>query len=340
MAIEITSESHKSTRSKFGLPPSPPRDEGGAQCKGCANNCKLWNGSTGYCGLVKNIDGRLVRLGGTPDRGVLEWYYDPLPTNCVSSWFCPGCTGRGYPIYSYSQGPELGYYNLAVFYGSCSFDCLFCQNWHYRSLSAKASPTISSKDLALKIKERRVSCICFFGGDPSTQMPHSLETCRIASEIARDSGRILRLCWETNGHFTREAAMSAYEYALKSGGNIKFDIKAWDESLNIALCGVSNRSALDNFKSLGKLYGKRPDPPPLSASTLLIPGYIDAEEVEMIADFISSVDRTIPYTLLAFYGCYAMGDLPTTSRSLAIECKQAALKHLDHVSIGNIHLLS
>ncbi|MGB9591911.1 MAG: radical SAM protein, partial [Candidatus Kryptoniota bacterium] len=225
-------------------------------------------------------------------------------------------------------------------YGSCSFDCLFCQNWHYRYLSTKRSPTMSAKDLALKISDRRVSCICFFGGDPSTQMPHSLETCRIACEIARDSGRILRLCWETNGHLTHDMAMAAGEYALNSGGNIKFDIKAWDENLNIALCGISNREALKNFKSLGSIYEKRPDPPLLSASTLLIPGYIDSQEVEKIAEFIGSIDRKIPYTLLAFYGCYAMSDLPTTSRSLAIECKKSALKHLDNVSIGNPHLLS
>jgi len=199
---------------------------------------------------------------------------------------------------------------------------------------------LSAEELASKVKDRRVSCICFFGGDPSTQMPHSLETCRVATEIARGSGRILRLCWESNGHFAKDMAMAAGEYALNSGGNIKFDLKAWDENLNIALCGVSNRSALQNFKSLGSLHMKRPDLPLLSASTLLIPGYIDAEEVGMIAEFISSVDPKIPYTLLAFYGCYAMGDLPTTSRSLAMECKQAALKHLENVSIGNVHLLS
>ncbi|MEM4721850.1 MAG: radical SAM protein [Candidatus Methanomethylicaceae archaeon] len=339
-ALEITNKAHESARSRFSLPPCPPRDDGGVPCNGCANNCLIGVGRTGYCGLVKNIEGRLVRFGGTPEKGVLEWYYDPLPTNCVSSWFCPGCTGRGYPLHSYSPGPEFGYFNLAVFYGSCSFDCLFCQNWHYRSLSTKHSPTFSAKELALKVKDKKVSCICFFGGDPSTQMPHSLETCRIAYEIARDSGRILRLCWESNGNFTKDAAVTAGEYALNSGGNIKFDIKAWDENLNMALCGISNRSALENFKSLGRLHRKRPDPPLLSASTLLVPGYIDPVEVGKIAEFIGSIDRTIPYTLLAFYGCYAMVDLPTTTRSLAIECKQAALKHLDNVSIGNVHLLS
>lgn len=339
-ALEITSRVHRETRSRFGLPPFPPRDSDGIACSGCANGCIIGPGRVGFCGLVRNVDGKLQRFGGTPERGVLEWYYDPLPTNCVSWWFCPGCTGRGFPVYAYSSGPEIGYYNLAVFYGSCSFDCLYCQNWHYRSLSARHSPSVSAGELASKAGERKVSCICYFGGDPSTQMPHSLETSRVAYEKAIESGRILRICWESNGNFSPEAVMVAAEYALKSGGNIKFDIKAWDDNLNIALCGISNHNPLKNFRSLGALYQKRPEVPLLSASTLLVPGYIDTEEVRGIAEFISSIDPSIPYTLLAFYGCYAMSDLPTTSRLQAIECKEVALKHLEHVNIGNVHLLS
>jgi pyruvate-formate lyase-activating enzyme len=164
----------------------------------------------------------------------LEWYYDGLPTNCVSWWFCPGCTGKGYPKYAYKPEPEYGYYNLAVFYGACSYDCLFCQNWHYRNLSAKHKPVMSAEALAQKAFDKRVSCVCFFGGDPSPQMPHSLETSRIALEKAEMEKRILRVCWETNGYMKPRLAEKAAEYALKSGGNIKFDLKAWSEPLAIA----------------------------------------------------------------------------------------------------------
>ena len=90
----------------------------------------------------------------------------------------------------------------------------------------------------------------------------------------------------------------------------------------------------------GKLYEKRPDLPVLSASTLLVPGYIDAIEVEKIAKFTSKINPQIPYTLLAFYPCYIMNDLPTTSRKQALECKKAAENHLKNVRVGNLHLLS
>jgi pyruvate formate lyase activating enzyme len=339
-ALEITRRVHAKSRATFGLPPEPPKDADGIPCGVCANNCVIGSGGAGFCGLVWNVAGRLARFGGTTEKGVLEWYYDGLPTNCVSWWFCPGCTGSGYPKYAYKPGAEHGYANLAVFYGACSYDCLFCQNWHYRNLSAKHKPVMSAEALAEKV-DNRVSCVCYFGGDPSPQMPHSLEVSRIALEKARAEKRILRICWETNGYMNPTLAEKAAEYALESGGNIKFDLKTSNEELNIALCGVSNKPTLKNFKVIGeKFYKKRKELPVLCASTLLVPGYIDAEEVENIARFISEIDPDIPYTLLAFYPCYVMNDLPTTGREHALECQKDAEKHLKSVRIGNIHLLS
>jgi pyruvate formate lyase activating enzyme len=61
----------------------------------------------GYCGLRKNERGRLA--GVSAEKGKLSWYHDPLPTNCVGDWVCPGCTGAGYPTYAHAAGPELGY---------------------------------------------------------------------------------------------------------------------------------------------------------------------------------------------------------------------------------------
>jgi pyruvate formate lyase activating enzyme len=199
---------------------------------------------------------------------------------------------------------------------------------------------MSAEALAAKVK-KNVSCICYFGGDPSPQMPHSLEVSRIALEKAKTERRILRICWETNGYMNPKLAEKTAEYALESGGNVKFDLKTWNEKLNIALCGVSNKPTLANFKMIGeKFCEKRPELPMLSASTLLVPGYIDAEEVENIAKFISEINQDIPYTLLAFYPCHVMNDLPKTSRKQALECQKAAKKHLKNTRIGNTHLLS
>ncbi|MBM4056352.1 MAG: hypothetical protein FJ264_17105 [Planctomycetes bacterium] len=130
------------------------------------------------------------------------------------------------------------------------------------------------------------------------------------------------------------------DISLKSGGCIKFDLKAYDEGLNRALCGVTNKRTLENFERLSFYIKKRPVPPFLVASTLLVPGYVDEQEVEYLAKFIASLDRNIPYSLLAFYPHFYMDDLPTTSRMHALRCQDIARgAGLKHVRIGNVHLL-
>ena len=130
------------------------------------------------------------------------------------------------------------------------------------------------------------------------------------------------------------------ELSLNSGGCIKFDLKAWNEELHIALCGVSNKRTLENFRLLASYIDRRPSPPFLIASTLLIPGYIDEEEVSNIAGFIASFDPNIPYALLGFHPDFLMTDLPTTSFQQAERCLKAAEgAGLRQARVGNIHLL-
>lgn len=219
-------------------------------------------------------------------------------------------------------------------------NCLYCQNWHYRNLAAKLEPLMRAESLAAKA-DAHVSCICFFGGDPSVQMPHALKTSQLALEKAEKEKRIFRVCWETNGYWKKEFALKAAELSFVSGGIIKFDLKTWNENLNKALSGVSNVPTLESFKMIGEIFfKKRSNLPILTASTLLVPGYVDTEGIRNLASFIAEVDPRIPYTLLAFYPQYIMTDLPPTGQELAVKCHDVAEKYLENVRIGNIHLLS
>jgi len=316
------------------LPPSPPRAESGVTCRICINECSIPEGEVSYCGLRTNIDGKL--RGVTATKANVSWYYDRLPTNCVADWVCPGGTGAGYPDFAYRQGAEYGYKNLAVFYQACSFDCLFCQNWHYRKLTS-SKDLITASELAEAVDDN-TACICFFGGDPTPQLPHAIQVSRLA--LKRSQGRIFRICWETNGSMRPALLKQMVELSLDSGGCIKFDLKAYTEPIHIALCGVSNNRTLNNFQLVAGYTKIRPSPPLLIASTLLIPGYIGKEEVGRIAAFISSLDPDIPYALLAFHPDFLMMDLPATSKQQAMECLEAARgAGLSRVRLGNIHLL-
>ncbi len=333
-ALPAAMQAHKKSRAAFRLPQEPPKEPGGLLCKICVNECCLPEEQLGYCGLRRNERGKIT--GVSSEEGKLSWYHDPLPTNCVADWVCPAGTGVGYPEYAYSRGPEYGYKNLAVFFHACSFNCLFCQNWHFREETLKPKTTPIGKLVA--DADERTSCICYFGGDPSSQLPFALKASREALKARK--GKILRICWETNGSMHQSLLDEMIELALNSGGCIKFDLKAWDENLHVALAGITNKRTIENFLRVGEKIGQRPIPPLLIASTLLVPGYIDEEEVKSLARFMASISPDIPYSLLAFYPHFYMCDMPLTQKSMAQRCLETAREAgLKNVRIGNLHLL-
>jgi pyruvate formate lyase activating enzyme len=129
--------------------------------------------------------------------------------------------------------------------------------------------------------------------------------------------------------------------SLESGGCVKFDLKAMNANIHYALCGVNNKRTLENFAAAARRIPERPEPPPLIASTLLVPGYIDVQEVKAIASFIAKLDPDIPYALLGFHGDFLMTDLPRTSWNQANRCLEAAKDAgLKRVRIGNVHILT
>lgn len=334
-ALVRAAQAHAKSRQAFGLPVGPPRDQVGIPCDLCVNECRIPPGGMGYCGLRKNENGKLV--GVSADRAKVSWYHDPLPTNCVADWVCPAGTGVAYPRFAYCDGPERGYDNLAVFFHACTFNCLFCQNWHFKYETL--DPKLRTADELASAVEARTACVCYFGGDPTAQLPYALKASRLALESNKD--RILRICWETNGSMNPRLLDEMIDHSLGSGGCIKFDLKAFDENLHIALTGISNRRTLENFRRVAKRVRERPVPPLLVASTLLVPGYVDEQEVVALARFIASLNPDIPYSLLGFHPQFFMADLPVTTKDHARRCLDAAQQAgLRRLNIGNLRLLA
>jgi pyruvate formate lyase activating enzyme len=317
---------HRANRRIYGLAEEPPRAADGVRCALCSRACTMDDGDRGFCnlreGTTASVGGsRLHHLAGRPSRGMLHWYRDPLPTNCVSDWVCAGHQRRGM-------------HNLAVFYASCSFNCLFCQNWHYRRADPSTTDCLSDQALA-DCADTRTHCVCYFGGDPASQMPHALASARRFAALG------VRVCWETNGSQNPKLLDRAVQLSMETGGTLKFDLKAFDERLHIALTGASNRRTLANFERAARRAAERRPPPLVVASTLLVPGYVTPDEVSAIAGFIASIDPEIPYSLLAFAPQFAASDLPPTSLRHAREAEQAARNAgLGTVRIGNRHLLT
>uniref|UniRef100_A0A7C3Z1P9 Radical SAM protein n=1 Tax=candidate division WOR-3 bacterium TaxID=2052148 RepID=A0A7C3Z1P9_UNCW3 len=318
---------HARSRRRYGLPEGIPKS--GVRCGQCGNDCRIGIGERGYCGLIGNESGRLL----FPDVGFLDFYFDPLPTNCVADWVCPGGTGAGFPKYAYRNGPEYGYKNLAVFFRHCSFNCLFCQNWHFREASIRSYEI----EEILNVLDEKTACICYFGGDPTPNIRFAL---KLSERIVSSMKRIFRICWETNGSAQRGYIERMMELSLISGGILKIDFKAFSEEVSFALCGALNKKTKENIIYCAQFLEKREVPPPLVVSTLLVPGYIEEEEITLMAKFLSSINKKIPWALLAFAPQFYLADLPYTSRSHAERALAIAREYgMENVRIGNLHLL-
>lgn len=188
---------------------------------------------------------------------------------------------------------------------------------------------VKLEELLNAASKDRIKCICHFGGSPEPQFPFALNFSRKILEK-----REIMICWEWNGAGNSKLALEAARLSHVSGGTVKFDLKAFNPNLHLLLTGRDNRPVFENFKRIFEKY-----PEVLSATTLLVPYYVDAEEVENIARFIASLNKDIPYSLLVFHPDDRLRDLPITPKQQVEECYKAAKKYLKNVHVGNLFLL-
>lgn len=297
-SLRLTNGAHARMREANGLPVQPP-DDGSVHCTVCANDCAIGYGEVGYCGLRENVGDLLIER-----QGIVRTRYVAAQEECLGA---STCTGDGY--------------TLAVFVYGCTFDCLSCPHPEHRNIGEVKRLGIPT----LQQLAQQASCIRFYGGAPEPQLPFLLEaTERILQTTAT------RICWELNGSAAPDLTRRAAHHAAATDGAVTVKIMARDASLHRALTGQSNRRTLAAFKMLSDDF----DTDVLAAATPLVPGYVDAAEVEAIASFIASCSPDIPYILLPVQPGPATDNLPATSHEQAGTCQAVAAKYLNRVHIA------
>jgi len=76
---------------------------------------------------------------------------------------------------------------------------------------------------------------------------------------------------------------------------VSVGLKAFSKELHQDYTGESNKTILENFPKIFK------SGVPMMAETVLIPGYIDHDEIGRVAKFIASVDPNIRYQIDAYF---------------------------------------
>ncbi len=267
------------------------------KCTACRHYCTIPLGSFGFCGARKN-DGNKIKLITHSKPASL--HLDPIEKK---------------PLYHYLPGSKT----LSIGFFGCNFKCDFCQNFDitFKRRSAiedelSIIEEVSPKKFAQLAVKQKARSVAFTYNEPSINVEYNIE----AIIEAKKQMPLLGTVYVSNGFESIEQIKALTSKKTKLDA-INIDLKSFDSEFYNKTCGAGLEGVLDSIKkfhSAGVL---------VELTTLLIPGKNDsADEIKQIAQFISGVDKNIPWHLSAFYPMHKFSHLPPTS----IESIRRAIK--------------
>jgi pyruvate formate lyase activating enzyme len=167
--------------------------------------------------------------------------------------------------------------------------------------------------------------IGFTGGDLACQPEFY---CLAAEEIKRQR-EDLWVLFETNGYGLTPKNLDMYR--VSGIDAFWLDIKAYDDGVHRRLTGCSNERILrlpHEIRERGFT---------LEVLSLFIPGWVEADQIEMIAGILNEVDPELPFTILAFFPEFQLKDVPSPTVTQMLEAYERVRDvGLENVRLGNV----
>ena len=274
-------------------------------CELCAHHCRIKDGHRGICGVRENRKGVLYSL-------VYGWlvaeHVDPIEKK---------------PLFHLLPGSRS--YSISTV--GCNFRCRHCQNFSISQpghFAADAPPGILRAPQYVVDSALNNGCqsISYTYVEPTIFFEFAYD----CSVLAREQG--LKNVFVSNGYMTEQTTRLLAP--VLDGINI--DIKAFSDDFYRKICGARLQPVLDTVRLMHELGVW------VETTTLLIPGLNDSEaELRAIAEFIVSIDPSLPWHVTAFYPTYKMTDRPATPVQLLQKAREIGLAAgLNHVYEGNV----
>ncbi len=272
-------------------------------CKLCAHNCKISESKYGFCNIRQNTNGELY----THAYGnLIASHIDPIEKK---------------PLYHVLPGSKS--YSIAT--PGCNFKCVFCQNWRISQIKDKNrinSSFIEPKEVVNNAVNNNCKSIAYTYTEPTIFFEYAYDVAKLAKK------RGLYNVFITNGYMTKEALEKISPYL--DAANV--DIKSFREDFYKKICKANLKPVLETIKNMRKLGIW------VEVTTLVVPEENDStEELNDIAEFISSVGKEIPWHISRFHPDYNYNSsYPTPIKTLE-KAYDIGKKHgLKYVYIGNI----
>ncbi|MFN3395623.1 MAG: AmmeMemoRadiSam system radical SAM enzyme [Thermodesulfovibrionales bacterium] len=277
--------------------------EGKVRCFLCAQHCIISPGKRGICAVRENIDGTLFSL---VYGKVIARHIDPIEKK---------------PLFHFYPGSRS--YSIATV--GCNFRCLHCQNYDI-SQYPKIYPDIPGEEMTPEevVREAEITgceSISYTYTEPTIFFEFAYDCARLAHEKG------IKNVFVSNGYTSPEATRTIAPYL--DGNNI--DLKG-DDNFYKKVAGARLQPVLDTIKLMKELGVW------VEVTTLIIPTYNDSEEfLRWVAEFIRSVDPSMPWHVTQFYPTYKLTDQPRTPVSTLRRAREIGLKAgLRYVYEGNV----
>lgn len=279
--------------------------ENEVHCELCAHHCRIKEGHRGLCGVRENRQGILYSL-------VYGWlvaeHVDPIEKK---------------PLFHFLPGSQ----SFSISTVGCNFRCRHCQNFSISQpglFAADHPPGIqrSPQDVVAKAIAYNCQSISYTYVEPTIFFEFAYDCCLLAHE------QNLKNVFVSNGYMGEKVTRKLAPVL----DAINIDIKAFSDDFYRKICGARLQPVLDNVRLMHELGIW------VEITTLIIPGLNDSEaELKQIADFIASIDRSMPWHVTAFHPTYMLTDRPATPVESLQKAQQIGIAAgLRYVYEGNV----
>jgi pyruvate formate lyase activating enzyme len=210
----------------------------------------------------------------------------------------------------------------------CNFRCGFCQNWQISQASKRKEEVYSEKSLTPEeivdqAKKNGCQSISYTYTEPTIFFEIAYDTAKLAKKEG------LANTFVTNGYMTQEALEKIKPYL--DACNV--DLKSFREDFYRKVCKAHLGPVLESIKNMKEMDIW------IEITTLVVPGQNDSEEeLKDIAEFISGIDKDIPWHISRFHPDYQYSDSkPTPMETLQMAVSIGKEAGLNYVYLGNVY---
>lgn len=278
------------------------------QCKTCNHYCTITNGKFGFCGVRKNIGGKLYFMSYA--QAIAE-NVDPIEKK---------------PFYDFLPNTKT----LTIATVGCNFCCAWCQNADISQIT-KINRSTTVYSTGFELTPEKIVKDAFLNNCPSVSYSYTEPT--IFLEYALDTMKVvhqkgLKNIWVSNGFMSHETLKLILPYL--DAANV--DLKSFDEQIYQKFTGARLKPILDNIKKIRKAKIH------LELTTLVIPTLNDKKsQLLKIAEFIKKeLGTETPWHITRYYPAHKMQIPPAPVELFHDTLKIAKAIGLKKVYTGNL----